>query len=123
MVNRRGALCVLRSVFCVICLAHGYSGGTPNLSGFTRAIPVALYSLPPENPTRTRSLPHESWEKMTPMGKHICRFLVCNPGEEVMPNEWEPDWHNLRPQPPTNANAVHVGAKVDNPFAASVAKM
>ena len=92
------------------------SGGTPNLSRFTRAIPVALYQLPPENPERTHSLPYETWEKMTPKGKHICRYLVCDPGEKVERPEWQPDWHGLRPAAKTNVNAAHTGAKVDNPF-------
>eukprot|EP01048_Picozoa_sp_COSAG05_P002729 COSAG05_NODE_117_length_17936_cov_137.220945_8_plen_116_part_00 len=96
---------------------RAWHGGTPNISKYTRAIPVALYQLPPENPQRTHSLPYESWANMSPMGQHICRYLVCDQGEEVRPSHWEPDWHNTRPT--ANANSVHVGDKVDNPFAAA----
>jgi hypothetical protein len=96
---------------------RAWHGGTPNLSQFTRAIPVALYELPPETPTRTHSLPYESWEKMTPMGKHICRYLVCDPGEEPVRRDWKPDWHNTAQKQDSNPNTAHIGAKVDNPFA------
>ena len=96
---------------------RAWHGGTPNLSQFTRAIPVALYELPPENPTRTHSLPYESWEKMTQMGKHICRYLVCDPGEKPVRRDWKPDWHNTAQKKGSNPNSAHIGAKVDNPFA------
>ena len=33
---------------------------------YTRAIPVALYELPPEQPERTHTLPYETWQAMTP---------------------------------------------------------
>ena len=70
--------------------SRAWHGGTPNLSRFTRAIPVALYQLPDENPTRTHSLPYESWQRMTPAGQHICRYLVCDPGEEIPQSKWVP---------------------------------
>ena len=92
------------------------SGGTPNLSRFTRAIPGVGYRLLPENPTRTHKLPYESWKNMNPMGQYVCRYLVCDEGEVIPPNDWKPHWHNSGTK--VGVNYVHVGAKVDNPFAA-----
>ena len=57
-------------------------------------------------------MPYETWERMSPMGKHICRYLVCDPGEEPV----RPDWTWTKNQG-ADPNAAHVGAKVDNPFA------
>ena len=90
---------------------------------YTRAIPVALYELPPEQPERTHTLPYETWQAMTPAGQHICRHLVCDPGEipAQVGSSWKPNWHNLGNK--IGANSAHVGAKVDNPFAAPSAKM
>ena len=56
---------------------------------------------------------------MSPMGKHICRYLVCDPGEEPVRPDWaysnnHPVWTKNQGADP---NAAHVGAKVDNPFA------
>ena len=100
--------------------SRAWHGGTPNLSRFTRAIPVALYSLPSEDHSRSHSLPYETWERMTPMGQHICRYLVCDRGEAVAPTEWAPDWHNTRAiDRKAGPNSLKNGSKVDNPFAAT----
>ena len=79
-------------VLGVTCCMVLCSGGTPNLSQYTRAIPhPGLWCLPPENPTRNHSLPYDTWEKMTPAGKHACRYLVCDPGEVIPKNDWSPN--------------------------------
>ena len=84
---------------------------------------------------------------MTPRGQHVCRYLVCDPGEEIPQNDWAPNWHNMGHKVGANAQVPypldflslstseskrrlvggcapqHVGAKVDNPFADGSAKM
>eukprot|EP01051_Picozoa_sp_SAG22_P014842 SAG22_NODE_1858_length_3437_cov_1.175554_1_plen_110_part_00 len=86
-----------------------------DLSKYTRAIPhPGLWSLPPENHTRNHSLPYETWKELSPRGQHACRYIACDPGEEIPRNDWAPNWHKPDDQ---NANAKHRGTKVDNPFA------
>jgi hypothetical protein len=51
---------------------------------------------------------------MSPRGQHACRYIACDPGEEIPRNDWAPNWHKPDDQ---NANAKHKGTKVDNPFA------
>ncbi len=97
------------------CGVWSRSGGTPNLSKFTRAIPGVGYSLLPENSTRTHKLPYDSWKRMNPMGQYVCRHLVCDPGEVIPSNAWKPHWHNSGTK--VGQNHAHVGDKVDNPFA------
>ena len=74
---------------------------------YTRAIPVALYELPPEQPERTHTLPYETWQAMTPAGQHICRHLVCDPGEvpAQVGSAWKPNWHNLGNKIGTDSSA------------------
>lgn len=52
---------------------------------------------------------------MNPMGQYVCRYLVCDEGEVIPPNDWKPHWHNSGTK--VGQNHVHVGDKVDNPFA------
>jgi hypothetical protein len=99
--------------------ARAWHGGTPNLSHFTRAIPhPGLFSLPPQpgdplNRVSEASLPYATWERMTEWGKNMCRYIVCQPGQETAKVDWEPNWHKRADD---NANAKHQGLKVDNPF-------
>ena len=117
--------------------SRAWHGGTPNLSrsaspppwlrsatpdllrprSFTRAIPGVGFRLMQENEERDHSLPYETWKNMTPMGQHICRYMACDEGEVIPPNGWQPHWHNSGTK--VGQNATHVGAKVDNPFAAA----
>ena len=110
-----------------MCTLSSQHGGTPNLSQYTRAIPhPGQFSLPlhDADPMRTRlnphSLPYSTWEKMTEQGRHICRYIVCDPGEEPPRNNWAPNWHKDKATD-DNANAKHRGEKVDNPFSAAAA--
>lgn len=61
---------------------RAWHGGTPNLSSEIRCMPniewVAPWAARPG--TMAQTMPHEVWEKLTPHGKHICRFVHAPPG-------------------------------------------
>jgi len=60
---------------------RAWHGATPNLSNEIRCMPniewTAAWTAGPWIP---KTMPHEIWEKLTPHGKHICRFVHERPG-------------------------------------------
>ena len=56
-----------------------------------------------------RELPYDVWDKLSPRGKHICRYVVAEKGQGVTV-EWQPDWKE-RPGG-GGGNAKHTGAVV-----------
>ena len=60
------------------------SGGSPNLSDMTRALPNVEYSPPPKDAKdeaetarlSMRTMPYENWLELSKIGKHLSRFVV-----------------------------------------------
>ena len=44
---------------------------------------------------------------MTPKGQYVCRYLVCDPGEEIPQNDWAPNWHNMGHKVGANAQVPY----------------
>ena len=76
------------------------SGGSPNLSEMTRALPNVEYSPPPkdaEDEAETarlsmRTMPYENWLELSKVGKHLSRFVVLPKGEtppQLFSHDWE----------------------------------
>lgn len=73
------------------------SGGSPNLSNATRALPNVEYSAPPEDEEDTarrsmRTMPYENWLELSQVAQHLSRFVVLPEGEtppQLFPHAWE----------------------------------
>lgn len=62
---------------------RAWHGGTPNLSDEVRAIPNAEFFAPWfREPFRT-CMPRTIFESLSDHGKHICRYMVAEPGQEL----------------------------------------
>ena len=61
---------------------RAWHGATPNLSREIRAMPNVEYAPPwiAEAREFRKTMPHETWESLSPHGQHICRFLKAEPG-------------------------------------------
>jgi hypothetical protein len=79
---------------------RAWHGGTPNLGQYVRAIPhPGGFRLPQAHQLRgggRRDLPYKVWEKMSEHGKHVCRDIVAEKGEEVVV-DWTPDYATQTP--------------------------
>ena len=76
------------------------SGGSPNLSDMTRALPNVEYSPPPKDAKdeaetarlSMRTMPYENWLELSKVGKHLSRFVVLPKREtppQLLPHDWE----------------------------------
>ncbi len=68
---------VIRDIRC-------WHGGTPNLSDEVRALPNCEYYAPWFREPLRRTLPREMWETLSDHGKKITRYIVADPGEDVV---------------------------------------
>ena len=61
---------------------RAWHGATPNLSREVRAMPNAEYAPAwvGEDRDFPRTMPHETWETLSPHAQHICRRLKTEPG-------------------------------------------
>ena len=60
---------------------RAWHGATPNLSREIRSMPNVEYGAPwIAGPHRNKTMPYKVWEKLTPHGQHICRFVHEEPG-------------------------------------------
>lgn len=90
---------MLASRFAHLATAHTVrrSGGSPNLSDSTRALPNVEYSAPPEDEAKAaedsmRTMPHENWMELSATAKHLARHTVLEKGAippQLLPHEWE----------------------------------
>ena len=58
-------------------------GGTPNLSDRVRAIPNVEYHAPwfMDTGRCKKTMPYSTYDTLSEHAKHVCRFIVCEPGE------------------------------------------
>lgn len=60
---------------------RAWHGATPNLSREVRAMPNVEYGAPwLEGERGDRTMPHEIWETLSDHAKHLCRYVVADPG-------------------------------------------
>ena len=59
---------------------RAWHGATPNLSREIRSLPNVEYAAPWLGAKHKQTMPHEVWEKLTPHGKHLCRYIKAEPG-------------------------------------------
>lgn len=60
-----------------------WHGGTPNVSDEVRAIPNVEFYAPWFIEPQPRSVPRAIFETLSDHGKHVCRFIKAEPGEEL----------------------------------------
>lgn len=63
---------------------RAWHGGTPNLSDEVRAIPNAEYYAPWFREPMPVSMPREIFENLSEHGRRICRYIVAEPGQELV---------------------------------------
>ncbi len=62
-----------------------WHSGTPNLSREVRSMPNIEYFAPWfRSDIITRSMPFDRWAELTTHGRRICRYVTCDPGEQVL---------------------------------------
>jgi len=64
---------------------RAWHGGTPNLSNDIRAMPNVEYYAPWfRSEGIMRCMPYSQWERLSHHAQRICRFVVCDKGEDVI---------------------------------------
>ncbi|MEM7444081.1 MAG: phytanoyl-CoA dioxygenase family protein [Pseudomonadota bacterium] len=64
---------------------RAWHGGTPNISRDIRAMPNVEYFAPWfRSEGIMRCMPYERWQELSPHGKRISRYVVCDKGETVI---------------------------------------
>lgn len=82
---RFSTLCPLPAGSAIIRDARCWHGGTPNLSRQVRAMPNVEFMAPWfRSEALIRSMSYDTWETLTPHGKRISRYIVCDKGEAVV---------------------------------------
>ncbi len=62
-----------------------WHGGTPNLSNDVRPMPNVEYFAPWfRSDYILRCMPHERWQELSPHGQRISRYVVADPGVDVV---------------------------------------
>jgi hypothetical protein len=59
---------------------RAWHGATPNLSREIRSLPNVEYGAPWLGAKHKQTMPHDVWERLTPHGKHLCRYIKAAPG-------------------------------------------
>ena len=59
---------------------RAWHGATPNVSREIRSLPNVEYGAPWLGRTHKKTMPHEVWERLTPHGQHLCRYIKAAPG-------------------------------------------
>jgi len=84
---KRSTLCPAPAGAAIIRDPRAWHGGTPNLGDAPRMMPNIEYYPSwyryQDNGQMTRSMPRDVYDTLSPFGKHICREVVAEPGEEV----------------------------------------
>ena len=60
---------------------RAWHGATPNLSRQVRALPNVEYGAPWTQGQRSKTMPFEIWESLTPHAKDICECVRAEPGQ------------------------------------------
>lgn len=82
---RFSTICPLPAGSAIFRDARCWHGGTPNLSRDVRAMPNVEYFAPWfRSEALMRSMSYETWRTLTPHAQRICRYVVCDRGEEVV---------------------------------------
>jgi Phytanoyl-CoA dioxygenase (PhyH) len=82
---RLSTICPLPAGSAIFRDARCWHGGTPNLSREVRALPNVEYFAPWfRSDALIRSMPYDSWRKLSPHAQRISRYVVGDPGQAVV---------------------------------------
>ena len=82
---RLSTICPLPAGSAIIRDARCWHGGTPNLSTEVRAMPNVEFMAPWfRSEALVRSMSYEMWSTLSPHARRLSRFVVCDPGEQVI---------------------------------------
>lgn len=76
---------------------RAWHAGTPNLSRHPRAMPNIEYSAPWfRSEFMTRCMPYERWQPLSRHARRISRYLVADPGQDVLGAGFVHPWKHER---------------------------
>ncbi|MGI9646242.1 MAG: phytanoyl-CoA dioxygenase family protein, partial [Ilumatobacteraceae bacterium] len=82
---RLSTVCPLPAGSAIVRDARCWHGGTPNLSRDVRAMPNVEYMAPWfRSDAMTRAMSYDRWRELSDHAQRLTRFIVCDPGEEVV---------------------------------------
>lgn len=82
---RLSTVCPLPAGSAIIRDARCWHGGTPNLSTDVRAMPNVEFMAPWfRSEALARSMTHEQWLTLSPHAQRLSRYIVGNPGEQIV---------------------------------------
>ncbi len=82
---RFSTICPLPAGSAIIRDARCWHGGTPNLSKQVRGMPNVEFMAPWfRSEALIRSMSYDTWEKLSPHGQRLSRYIVCDKGETVI---------------------------------------